>query len=371
MKIMRTPKSMTLELTTDCNLRCRYCSHFSTAGDVKNDLPAGEWFQFIEEMGDCAVLSVTITGGEPFHRQDLPNLIGAIVSNRMRFSILSNGTLLTEDLVAFIASTGRCNSVQVSIDGSCAEVHDRFRGRGSFDGAIRGLRLLQKHGIGTAVRVTIHRHNVEDLENVARFLLEDLGLPSFSTNSAGYMGLCRENAESVQLTVEERTIAMQKLLELTGRYDGRIGANAGPLAEARHWSDMAQARREKRDRLPTGGHLTGCGCPMKELTVRADGVIVPCSQMTHIELGRINRDSLQEIWQSHPRLLKLRARRKIPLSDFDYCRGCAYINYCTGNCPALAYTLLGEVDHPSPDACLRKFLQEGGRLPVEAQSVGS
>jgi hypothetical protein len=39
------------------------------------------------------------------------------------------------------------------------------------------------------------------------------------------------------------------------------------------------------------------------------------------------------------------------------------VNYCTGNCPGLSYTLVGEVNHPSPDACLRKFLAEGGRLP--------
>ena len=42
------------------------------------------------------------------------------------------------------------------------------------------------------------------------------------------------------------------------------------------------------------------------------------------------------------------------------------MNYSTGNCPGLSYTLVGEVNHPSPDACLRKFLDEGGRLPDRA-----
>jgi MoaA/NifB/PqqE/SkfB family radical SAM enzyme len=39
MPVMRTPKSMDLEITTRCNLRCEYCSHFSSAGDVGLDLP--------------------------------------------------------------------------------------------------------------------------------------------------------------------------------------------------------------------------------------------------------------------------------------------------------------------------------------------
>jgi MoaA/NifB/PqqE/SkfB family radical SAM enzyme len=50
----------------------------------------------------------------------------------MRFSILSNGTLITEELAAFLAGTRRCDSVQVSIDGSKPETHDTCRGQGTF-----------------------------------------------------------------------------------------------------------------------------------------------------------------------------------------------------------------------------------------------
>ncbi len=46
---------------------------------------------------------------------------------------------------------------------------------------------------------------MNDLENVARLLLEDFGLDSFGTNSASHLGLCRKNAEEVQLTAQERS----------------------------------------------------------------------------------------------------------------------------------------------------------------------
>jgi radical SAM protein with 4Fe4S-binding SPASM domain len=84
--------------------------------------------------------------------------------------------------------------------------------------------------------------------------------------------------------------------------------------------------------------------------------------LPHIVLGYINRDSLKDIWQTAPALADLRARRAIPLSDFEFCAGCEYQPYCTGNCPGLAYTLTGQVNHPSPDACLRRFLADGGNL---------
>jgi SynChlorMet cassette radical SAM/SPASM protein ScmE len=211
--------------------------------------------------------------------------------------------------------------------------------------------------------VTIHKHNVRDLENVAKLLLEDIGLPSFSTNAASYMGLCRQNTEQVQLTAEERSLAMETLLTVNKKYNGRINASAGPLAEGKDWLEMEKDRQEGRKGSAERGHLSGCNGPVSELGVRADGVIVPCIQMSHIELGRINRDDLKEIWQEHPELDRLRERHKIPLKDFEFCQGCEYINYCTGNCPALAYTILGKENHPSPDACLKRFLEAGGRLP--------
>jgi SynChlorMet cassette radical SAM/SPASM protein ScmE len=365
MKVMNTPRSVDLDITNRCNLRCKYCSHFTSAGDVGQDLSQQEWLEFFEELNRCAVMNVYIQGGEPFYRQDLPELIEGIVKNRIRFTILSNGTLITDEMAAFLASTHRCDAVQVSIDGSNPVTHDAFRGEGSFSRAVDGIEHLKKHSVSVSVRVTIHRENVNDLEGVARLLLEDLGLPSFSTNSASFMGLCRINAQEVQLSVSERSLAMESLLNLSKKYNGRISAMAGPLAEARNWLKMERARREGGEGLPGRGYLTGCSGPMNKMAVRADGVMVPCNQLNHIELGRINEDDLREVWQNHPQLKRLRERRTISLSDFEFCKECDYIPYCTGNCPALASTILGEENHPSPDACLKRFLEEGGRLPDE------
>jgi SynChlorMet cassette radical SAM/SPASM protein ScmE len=363
MRLMRTPKKVDIAITNRCNLRCRYCYHFESAGDVDGDLSTGEWSRFFEELNRCAVTEVTLAGGEPFMREDLKEIINGIVKNRMRFAILSNGTLITDEMAAFLASTGRCNHVQISIDGSMPESHDVMRGKGSFAKAVRGLMTLRRHGVPVAVRVTIHRKNVNDLEGIAKFLLEDLRLSSFGTNSAGAMGLCRKNAEMVQLTTEDRMLAMETLLRLTRKYNGRIQAMAGPLAEAEGWLKMEDARLESKPPMPDRGALTGCGCYRQSLAVRADGVITPCTMLPHIELGRINRDSLGEIWRNHEALNALRGRHRIPLSTFSFCKDCEYIPYCTGSCPGLSYTLIGEVNHPSPDSCLRKFLAEGGRLP--------
>lgn len=363
MDLMRTPKSLDLTITNRCNLRCLYCSYFSSAADVENDLPVTEWTQFFEELNRCAVMDVSLGGGEPFLRKDLKDLIESIVDNRLRYSILTNGTLITREMATYIAETKRCNSVQVSIDGSTAEVHDLCRGEGNFEKAVRGARHLIDAGVKTTVRVTIHKNNVGDLDNITRFLLEDMKLPSFSTNSANHMGLCRQNAGIVQLGVEDRIRAMESLVELNRKYGNRISAQAGPLAEAKHWTMMVEARKAGKESLANFGFLTACNGPAKKLAVRPDGIIVPCGQLSHIELGRINRDSLTDVWQNHPELKRLRERSKISLDQFEFCKGCEYMMYCTGGCPATAYTFFGKDQHPSPESCFRQFLMKGGYLP--------
>lgn len=360
--VMRTPRKVDIEITARCNLRCRYCYFFNNSAVQYTDLPAEEWLQFFDELGRLSVMTVTLAGGEPFARPDLPTLLDGLVRNRMRFALLSNGGLIDDEIAAYLAGTRRCDYVQVSVDGSCAETHDAARGKGSFEGALRGIRTLQRHGVKVAVRLTIHRYNVHDLQAAARLLLEELGLSSFGVNSAGYLGACRLHADEIQLTTAERQQVMQTLLRLAEKYKGRISAQAGPLAEGRMWSRMQNARAAAEPAFPNGGRLTGCGCPSNKIAVRPDGAIVPCSMLAHMELGHINQDSLAEVWRHSPALNRLRDRRAIPLSRFDFCAGCGYQPYCTGNCPGLAYTLTGQVDHPSPDACLRRFLADGGSL---------
>ncbi len=338
-------------------------AHFTSARDVPEDLPTADWLSFFEELGRLAVLRITLEGGEPFIRPDLPELIEGIVKNRLRFKILSNATLITDELAAFLAGTRRCDVIQVSIDGSKPATHDACRGQGNFFKAMEGLENLKRHGVPVTVRMTITRANLEDLPEVARLLLEDLGVPAFSTNSADFMGICRSLAEKIQLSVAERTRAMALLWELQKKYPGRIAAAAGPLYEVQDWLQVIKDQREGRPPKPGRGHLSSCGGVFSQMAVRADGVMVPCLQLAHLELGHINRDDLGEVWRHHPELTRLRERPRVPLSDFDFCRDCEFLSYCSGGCPALAYTRTQQENNPVPDSCLRYFLAQGGRLP--------
>lgn len=359
--IIKTPRFLDLELTNDCNLRCKYCYHFSSAGDVEQGLSTAEWLSFFDELGQCGIMSVSLSGGEPLMRSDFKQLVDGVVRNRMRYSVVTNGILINDKIVAILSSSSRCEMVYVSLDGSNSTTHDDCRGKGSFIKAVKGLKLIKEANLPVSVRITVHKNNFHELHRIAEFTLDELGVHYFSANMASYMGLCRENAEDVILNTAERSQAINSLFQIKQKYGEKV-KNFGLVSDTNSWIKMQSALNDHNQSLD-GGCLAGCGGVLDTIAVRADGMVTPCVQLNHIILGRINQDKLSDIWQNHPALQKIRTRRDISLSSFEFCNSCEYLSYCKGGCPGLTYSVMGVEHHPSPDTCLRKYLADGGRLP--------
>lgn len=357
------PGSVDISLTGKCNLHCEYCFY---ANEMFNrpDLSANEWFAFFDELGGLGTRELTLSGGEVFIRKNLWEIIDNIIKNRMRYSILSNGTLITDDTLKQFEKgkrRARLDYIQISIDGSSAEVHDKSRGTGSFDKAVKGLRLLRDAGFPVAVRITINKYNVDDLENTAEFLLEDIGLPTFSTNDAMPMGSGCDNQAGITLSPEQQLKAILKMHDLDQKYPGRISASAGPLAKWRTYGEMehAKATGERSERFEMG-YLTACGCFYNKISVHHDGIISPCNMLTDMEMGRINRNSIKDIWKGHKALKELKDRRKIPMRDVPDCKDCEWTEFCNGSCPGLPYTITGSLNRANMFDCYRNFLKETG-----------
>jgi len=362
-EISDRPGDFDISLTGKCNLHCEYC-FYANEMHGRPDLATAEWFTFFDELGELGVRNLTLSGGEVFVRRDLWEIIDYLVEKRMRYSILSNGTLITEDTLKQFEKgkrKSRLNSIQVSIDGSCPEVHDKSRGKGSFQRAINGLRLLKEAYFPVTSRVTINSYNVDDLEKVSALLLEDVGLRSFGTNDAMPMGAGCDNQVGVTLTPQEQLQAIIKMHELDRKYPGRINASAGPLAKWRMYGEMEHARTtgEKPTRWQMG-KLTACGCFYNKLAVHHDGIVSPCNMLAGLELGRINRDPIPTIWKTHPVLQAMKDRREIPMNQVPGCEDCEWAPYCNGSCPGLAHTMTGDFNMANPHDCYRDFLKDTG-----------
>lgn len=357
MHITLTPRDVDIAITGRCNLACSYC-FFADEMIGRKDLPTNRWLAFFEELGRLKVMTVCLTGGEVFAHRNLFELIDGITSHHMRYQLLTNGTLITEKTLAKFEAgkrRQRLNSIQVSIDGSQAEVHDKSRPN-SFKKAVRGLKLLLDAKYPVAVRVTINRYNVDNLEDIARFLLEEIGLPSFSTNDAFPCGATDRTKQDITLNLDQKQEATRVLLDLAERYHGRISANAGPLAVGREFEKIKAVLAKGGTDLPDHGCLNSCNGVFSKLAVLHDGTIVPCHNLSTLHLGTIGIDDLQKVWLEHPMLLALRRRQQIPLSSLDTCRDCRYQGFCSGGCPGGAVFYYGKQNARNPMDCLRVLM---------------
>jgi SynChlorMet cassette radical SAM/SPASM protein ScmE len=358
--LCRFPKSLDLSLTGRCNLKCRYC-FYADEMTALSDMPAERWHDLFEELGRLGVQNVCLSGGEVFTRPDLFELIDGVIANKMRYSILTNGTLITEDTLKAFENGKRClrlSSIQVSIDGSCAEIHDKSRPPKSFDRALRGLRLLKQANFPVTVRVTVNRANVNDLPNVARLLLEDIGLGGFSTNEADQMGSARCYGDSTVLTRSERKQAMETLARLNKEFEGRISATAGPLATASQFAEIEEAHAQGKTGTPGRGTLCACGGVFSKLAILHDGTIVPCNMLPKLVMGVFGHQSLAEVWRNSPAINVVRYRRQIPMLSLSACEGCSYAGFCSGGCPGSVMARSGRLNARDPLVCYRIFKGE-------------
>ncbi len=356
------PRSFDISVTKKCNLKCKYCFYQK---EMKNreDLSLEEWEKFFTELKNLAAEDLCLSGGEVFSRKDIWNFIDALIDSNLRYSVLTNGTLFDEEAVKQIQRgkrKARLSNIQFSIDGPNADIHDLSRGTGSFEKAVKGLILAKEAGLNVSVRMTVNKFNLNHLEETAKFLLEEIGMSSFSTNDAMPMGAGCMNEGRIILSPFEQVEAIKKLGYLSEKFEGRINAQAGPLAKWREYRRMERMKKNGEKPSPGMGYLSACGCVFNKLAVHHDGTIVPCNMLADIELGRINRDSIREIWLNSPVLKKMKERRQIPVSEAPGCGDCEWNIYCNGSCPALAGVTPDDFIKSNPVDCYRKLKEKTG-----------
>jgi MoaA/NifB/PqqE/SkfB family radical SAM enzyme len=143
---------------TLCNLKCTHCFVSSGPGDDHHALLSrDEVRRRVGEGVELGVKEFYFTGGEPFIHPEMLEILGDTLVHGP-CSVLTNGTLLTHRSLKALRrlSETSCYSleIRVSLDGYQASDHDRFRGAGSFDRTLHGLRRLEQFELLPIVTVT-------------------------------------------------------------------------------------------------------------------------------------------------------------------------------------------------------------------------
>ncbi len=180
-----TAKDIILFVTDRCNMRCAHCMFWRKIDDPGPEMTL-EQYQRIAQTAP-PLRTVSITGGEPFLRKDLPEIIESFYRENRSHNVQvnTNGLLMErmEDLVKrdLASRYEHYLSYQVSIDG-LERTHDQVRQLpGSFvkitDNLKRLVDLTHSHPYFRVVVLTnINKNNYHEIEELSAMLWDDIGV---------------------------------------------------------------------------------------------------------------------------------------------------------------------------------------------------
>jgi len=168
-RIPRVPLSLFLSVTSRCNQSCLHCAVYADHFTYGPDLTTDQWLAFIEHMADLKIFRVKISGGEPFVREDIFDILDALYEKPIRMSINTNATLIDTERARKIGRySDKLDDVMVSLDGATAASHDALRGPGAFEAALEGIECLIDHVNNVNAYATVTRFNYRELEEITR-----------------------------------------------------------------------------------------------------------------------------------------------------------------------------------------------------------
>ena len=147
-----------------CNLTCTHCLVESHPGGDPG-LTTERLKSIMDEVSDLGVHRFYFTGGEPFVRNDIFDLIEYITQEKKaELIILTNATLFRGERLERLKKQDRLRlKLQVSLDGTRPEVNDPIRGEGTFRSIMDGLRTAGDLGFETSLTAAVTGTNISDM----------------------------------------------------------------------------------------------------------------------------------------------------------------------------------------------------------------
>jgi uncharacterized protein len=352
----KTSTNITLNISQTCNLACKYC--YADSGTFGEAPKVMSWevakkavdFLFARTKG-CKEIGIIFFGGEPLlnfkmikdvveYSRDL----AAKEGKRIGFSLTTNGTVLTDEIIEFLCR--HHFGLKVSLDGP-KKLHDQMRpfknGQGSYDITAANLKKLLARRGHLSVRPTLTRHNVS-VNELAEFFYE-FGFTRIGFGIAS--GTCFEKTPYDLLYAD-----MEKLFKedeetaevMFDRLERKLPIRYNPFENL---LSSIHIRRKTRIR---------CGFGRGVSTVSADGKIHACHRLVGME-GCATGDLDQGIDREKVYQL-LRNYYQVK----EHCWNTCWARHiCGGPCPQYVVHPDGHFGYPEKSHCefIRKSFEFG------------
>lgn len=335
-----------------CNLTCKHCYSISADTDFPNELSTEQVFAVMDDLKRFRVPVLILSGGEPLLHPDIFEIARRAKAMAFYTALSSNGTLIDEHNIEPIAAVG-FDYLGISIDG-IGETHDRFRRKeGSFEAAMRGLRMCRDRGIKVGLRFTMTQDNATELPQLLH-LMEMEQIDKFYFSHLNYAGRGNKNRKD-DVFLNTTRWAMDLLFEraLTDVRNGRhtefvTGNNDADGVYMLHWvrAHYPEHTAHMRAKLAQwGGNSSG----VNVANIDNQGNVHPDTMWWNYNLGNVRERPFSEIWMdtSDPIMAGLKAQ---PRTVGGRCGRCVHFDICAGNTRVRALQLTGDAWAEDP-AC--------------------
>lgn len=211
-------------ITHRCNLRCRMCGVWKT-GNKEAEINAGQIEIMADNLQKLGTQVISIGGGEPLIREDLPEIVRLFLNRRISVRVLSNGVVNDYNRLQKVIDAGVIN-FSVSLDTLDPEVQNGIIGRNdAFDRVMETFSFLSpilksRRGLGL-INTVVSSANLDELENILNFASKigfyvsfvPLEIHQFSGKVLG----CTETMQDLTFTDNDRLKAgkiFEKLISL-------------------------------------------------------------------------------------------------------------------------------------------------------------
>ncbi len=356
-------------ITGNCNYRCKHC--YMSAPDAKyGELSHEQVMDMAQQIIDCGIREVSLTGGEPLVRDDFFEIVDKLLAGGVRITtIYSNGMLVTDELLDQLEARGIRPEFNMSYDG-VEGWHDWLRGiDGAGEIAEAAFRRCKERGFPTGAEMCIHKGNKHLLRETVRRLGE-LGCRSLKTNPIADVGAWKEGEYGESISLEE-------LFQVYLDYIPHFYEDGMPLALQLGGFFHAVPRQPERYDIPSIKGCTNpedhcvCGHARMVLYISAEGRALPCMALSGMDIQEgyplIPELGLAKCITDSSYMSLIDTRAAEILAHNPDCGTCEYALQCLGGCRASALETTPNDILGRDMACCAIF--RGGWIPKIDEAV--
>lgn len=259
----RLPTFVSFNVTNRCNERCLMCSVWKTPG---RELTLSEMEKIFTGLKRHGIMVIEVSGGEPFLREDIFDVLGMLDRLGLLFTVTSNGTVLPEKAEEKLNRLKGLLQLGVSLDSLDRDMYAKLRGADALPKALRAIEHLSRSKLTFPLKLnfTMSGMNCRETCEVLDFARQrGLYLSVYPVNVGS--GFAHRSDDRSLLPGESERREMADVF----RALSRLRRNGEPLWEYSRFYDLAAE-------YVMGRSLVRCDAGMLYLDLHADGTLAPC-----------------------------------------------------------------------------------------------